>query len=149
MHSINQLKSALATDQKALEERIADQISELRSKAHQGEEKRAAIMTRLSVIEDALASEKIEIYSIRYSTHNAPTINVSGIPTGRSHKLIKDAGYNADGSGRNQKRLNAKAENLENIMVDKTGLLVDVNPFSFEKSSGNTQDTILIEFTIA
>jgi len=74
-------------------------------------------------------------------------IAISAIPTSNKIKFINFAGYTESGSGRNEKKLQEKADALKTALKESTGLSsVSVNRNSFQINEGGGSNRILIDF---
>lgn len=72
-------------------------------------------------------------------------------PTSNKFKFIKEAGFDKHGNGRNQSKLQERAQKLSEAIKTGTGLdSVSVNEFSFEIKEGHdtSKKTILVVFWV-
>jgi len=76
-------------------------------------------------------------------------VNITAVPTSNKFRFILDQGYDSRGRGKNQNRLNEKANKMSAVITEKTGIgSVQINPFSLEiKNAGDTK-RVLVELWI-
>lgn len=104
------------------------------------------------------ALEKLNLELVRISHHKtgmSPNwadedylkLTIVVAPLNTKFKFIKDQGYTASGSGRNQGVLNRKAIKIADALKSSCPISFQVNPFSLEYKGGEdtTGKTILID----
>lgn len=107
---------------------------------------------------ETLAKQKLEIATIspvktgmssdwEDGDHMKVALRVK--PISNTFKFIKFGGYNKDGRGLNQTRLQTRATKLADAIKAGTGLeSVNVNPFSFEYGNRTDKPTEVMDRTI-
>lgn len=119
----------------------------------------AILFARLPKIVEALETLGLGIESMGYgktgmnmgvwSPEDSLRVNITAVPTSNKFKFIKDQGFTAGGSGKNQKQLDAKAEKLQAFIKEQTNAnTVHVNCFSLEVKNVGDKGSVSIELYI-
>lgn len=91
---------------------------------------------------------KTGIDSKTWNEGDSLRVSITAVSTSNKFRFILDQGYDSKGRGKNQNRLNSKAEKMAAIITEKTGMSAHINPFSLEiKNEGDTK-RVLIEIWI-
>jgi len=83
-----------------------------------------------------------------YNDGDKLIVSLKLTPISPNFKFVKFDGYNKNGGGRNNKKLRAKADKFNALVLSQTGIDLDFNQYSFEESKYPEYRTILAEFLI-
>jgi hypothetical protein len=124
-------------------ERIASELKAMHEKLAKTQAGPDKFNAALPAFTAALAKEGLAVSEVHAGA--APRFSVTAVPTSGKFRFLKDSGYMANGSGKNERRLEAKAERLQEIISTATGFNCNVNQYSLEVKDDSDRKRVLIE----
>lgn len=137
------------------EKKIIDTMNQMRLLQLKTNQKVGELKAKIPSLIKALEKQGLAISQLGYSKAGKDdkvwnegdqlSVSITAVPTSGKFRFIKDTGFTAKGRGRNQNRLDAKAESLANAIKKETGFSgVNVNSFSLEIENEGDSKSILI-----